>query len=169
MNDIHEQLKSLPRLALDPVQATADQARGTGDFTLEKPCRKCRRKRRGAAVVEFAVVAPVFVALVLGMIEFGRALMVQQMLTNASREGARVAVLEGATASEVTAAVEERLTTIDGATTACDPDPSAAAYGDSITVTVTVPFSGVSWLPSPIFLGGEDLTASTVMRVERVQ
>jgi hypothetical protein len=164
MNDTHEHLKSLPRLALDPVRATADQARGTGDFTLEKPCRKCRRKRRGAAVVEFAVVA-----LVLGMIEFGRALMVQQMLTNASREGARVAVLEGSSASEVVTAVEERLTTIDGATVECNPDPSAAGYGESITVTVTVPFSGVSWLPSPIFLGGEDLTASTVMRVERVQ
>lgn len=113
--------------------------------------------------------APIFVALVLGMIEFGRALMVQQTLTNASREGARVAVLEGATSSEVTAAVEERLTTITGATTTCTPDPTAAAYGDSITVTVSVPFNGVSWLPSPIFLGGENLTATTVMRVERVQ
>lgn len=120
-------------------------------------------------MVEFAVVAPVFVAMVLGMIEFGRALMVQQMLTNASREGARVAVLEGSSASEVDSAVAERLTTIDGATVVCDPDPAAAGYGESITVTVTVPFSGVSWLPSPIFLGGEDLTASTVMRVERVQ
>jgi hypothetical protein len=168
MNDHDEQLKSLPPLALSGL-ATGDQVRGTDHFTLEKPCRKRRRNRRGAAVVEFAVVAPIFVALVLGMIEFGRALMVQQTLTNASREGARVAVLEGATASEVTAAVEDRLTTISGATVACDPDPSAAAYGDSITVTVSVPFNGVSWLPTPIFLGGEDLTASTVMRVERVQ
>lgn len=120
-------------------------------------------------MVEFAVVAPIFVALVLGMIEFGRALMVQQMITNASREGARVAVLEGATMSEVTDAVEERLTTIDGATVTCNPNPSAAAYGDSITVTVNVPFNSVSWLPSPIFLGGETINASTVMRVERVQ
>jgi len=165
MNDHHEQLKSLSPPALSEIPAEP-RAGGTGRVTLQK---LCRRNRRGAAVVEFAVVAPIFVALVLGMIEFGRALMVQQTLTNASREGARVAVLEGATASEVTAAVEERLTTIDGATVTCNPDPAAAAYGDSITVTVSVPFNGVSWLPSPIFLGGENLTASTVMRVERVQ
>lgn len=165
MNDHHEQLKSFAPPALSDAPAKT-QVGGTGRVNLNK---LCRRNRRGAAVVEFAVVAPIFVALVLGMIEFGRALMVQQTLTNASREGARVAVLEGATASEVTTAVNDRLATIHGASVSCNPDPAAAAYGDSITVTVSVPFNGVSWLPSPIFLGGENLTASTVMRVERVQ
>ena len=45
------------------------------------------QSRRGVATVEFAIVAPLFFLLVLGCIEFGRALMVQQMLTNASRVG----------------------------------------------------------------------------------
>ncbi len=61
----------------------------------------CRRKRRGAAVIEFAIMAPVFFLLVFGMIEFGRMVMVQQIITNASREGARVAVLDGTTAQNV--------------------------------------------------------------------
>ena len=61
--------------------------------SLEKVCRSDRRKKRGAAVVEFAIVAPLFILLVFGMIEFGRMVMVQQVLTNASREGARLAVL----------------------------------------------------------------------------
>ena len=64
---------------------------------LDKPCQSYRKKRRGAAAVEFAVVAPIFLLLVFGMIEYGRMVMVQQVLTNASREGARCAVLDGAT------------------------------------------------------------------------
>ena len=42
------------------------------------------------------MVAPVLFLIVFGMIEFGRMVMVQQVITNASREGARVAVLDGA-------------------------------------------------------------------------
>ena len=49
-----------------------------------------RKNRLAAAAVEFAVVAPVFLLLVFGMIEYGRMVMVYQILTNASREGARV-------------------------------------------------------------------------------
>ncbi|MGE0760723.1 MAG: TadE/TadG family type IV pilus assembly protein, partial [Pirellulaceae bacterium] len=51
--------------------------------------------------MEFAVVAPVFLLLIFGMIEYGRMVMVQQMLTNASREGARRAVLEGSSETDV--------------------------------------------------------------------
>jgi Flp pilus assembly protein TadG len=52
-------------------------------------------------VVEFAVVAPLLFLLIFGMIEFGRMVMVQQILTNASREGARRGILEQSTATEV--------------------------------------------------------------------
>ena len=69
-----------------------------------------RNTRRGAAVVEFALIAPIFILLVFGMIEFGRMVMVQQVLTNASREGARLAVLDGTTTSDVTTAVGNYLT-----------------------------------------------------------
>jgi Flp pilus assembly protein TadG len=139
---------------------------------LERPCRSYRKIRLGAATVEFAVVVPVFFILVFGMIEFGRMVMVQQVLTNASREGARQAVLDGATTAEVTSSVTSYLTSgsISGATIAVSPNPpSNAAFGDPVTVTVSVPFSQVSWLPSPMFLGGKTLTATTVMRRESVQ
>ena len=74
--------------------------RPSAEVKLERACRPCRRNRQGAAVVEFAVVAPIFSMLVFGMIEFGRAIMVEQILTNAAREGARVAVLDSATSDE---------------------------------------------------------------------
>jgi len=145
---------------------------GQNHFKLEKVCRLCRKRRRGAAAVEFAVVAPVFFLLVFGMIEFGRMVMVQQVITNGSREGARIAVLDGATTAEVTAAVTGYLQSagIAGGNVTVSPDPpSSAGYGEPVTVTVSVPFDQVSWLPSPIFLGGSTMTATSVMRRETVQ
>ena len=103
------------------------------------------------------------------MIEYGRMVMVYQVLTNASREGARVAVLDGATKASVTSQVNTYLSngTITGATVDVMPDPlTTAKYGDPVTVTVSIPFSQVSWLPSPMYLGGKTLTSSTVMRRE---
>lgn len=141
------------------------------DDKLERPCRLFRRNRRATAAVEFAIVAPVFLLLVFGMIEYGRMVMVYQVLTNASREGARVAVLDGASTASVTANVNTYLSngTITGATVTVTPNPpSTAQYGDPVTVTVSIPFNQVSWLPSPMYLGGKTLTSSTVMRRETI-
>jgi Flp pilus assembly protein TadG len=140
---------------------------------LENLLRHCRSNRRGAAAVEFAIVAPVFFLLVFGMIEFGRMVMVQQVITNASREGARIAVLDGTTGAEVLAAVDDYLSpaNLTGADVTVDPtEPSTAGYGEPVTVTVSIPFADVSWLPAPMFISGDtDLTATTVMRRETVQ
>jgi Flp pilus assembly protein TadG len=144
----------------------------TAKDKLERPCRLYRRKRRAAAAVEFAVVAPVFFLLVFGMIEYGRMVMVEQIITNASREGARAAVLDGATTASVTSAVNGYLASgsISGATVTVSPDPpTSAQYGDPVTVTVSIPFSQVSWLPSPMYLGATTLTQATVMRRETTQ
>ena len=46
-------------------------------------------KRRGAAMVEMAICFPVFMLILLGIVEFGRALMVSQMLTSSAREACR--------------------------------------------------------------------------------
>ncbi len=138
---------------------------------LEKPCRSYRRNRRAAAAVEFALVAPVFFLLILGMVEYGRMVMVQQVITNASREGARRAVLDGATTADVETLAKDYLTSAQvsapGATVTVAPNPpNNAAFGEAVTVTVAIPFNQVSWLPSPMYLGGRTLTASTVMRRE---
>ena len=122
--------------------------------------------------MEFAVVAPVFLLLVFGMIEYGRMVMVQQVLTNASREGARVAVLDGSTSQQVQDTVNQYLNSgsISGAVITVDPaNPANAGFGDPVTVSVDIGFSQVSWLPSPMYLGGQTLSATTVMRRECVQ
>jgi Flp pilus assembly protein TadG len=147
------------------------------EVKLERACRPCRRNRQGAAAVEFAVVAPVFFLLVFGMIEFGRAIMVQQVIINASREGARLAVLDSTTptASTVISTVKTYLqnggvSSASAIVTINPTEPTTAGYGQPVTVTVQIPFSSVSWLPKPIFLSTTtNLTASTVMRRETVQ
>ncbi len=132
----------------------------------------CGRRRRGAAVVEFAIVVPLLLLMVLGIIEFGRMIMVQQILTNASREGARRAILEQSTADRVKTLVGEYLagTTVSGATVAVSPgDLKSIGFGDPVTVTVSVPYDRVSWIPSSWFLSGATLSAQSVMHGESAE
>ncbi len=147
-------------------------------FKLEKVSRLCRKDRRGAAAVEFAIIAPLFFLLILGMVEIGRAVMVQQIITNASREGARLAVLPGENNANVINRVNDILNDsgISGATTVILTEDDSSlniqdvAYGDVVKVKVTVPFSEVSWMPgADKYMAGKSLSAVTVMRGERVQ
>jgi Flp pilus assembly protein TadG len=134
---------------------------------LECPNSVCRNNnRRGAAVVEFAVVAPLLLLLVLGTIEYGRFVMVQQILTNAVREGARQASLDSATQAEVIQVVANYCTDagIPVDDTTVNPDPTAVAPGAPITVTVQTAFDQVSWFPTPIYLVGATVSATSTMR-----
>jgi len=56
--------------------------------------RNRRQVRRGAVAVEFAIVAPVLIAIVFGMIEMSRAFEMQNLLDVAAREGARFASMD---------------------------------------------------------------------------
>jgi Flp pilus assembly protein TadG len=125
-------------------------------------------RRWGTAAVEFALIAPLVVMLVLGMIEFSRLMMVEEVLTNAAREGCRQAVLTGSTTGNATSTVDTYLSGagIAGYTTTVSPDPSTAQAGTAITVRISVPYSQVTWLPSPIFLGSVTLTVNVTMRKE---
>ena len=136
-----------------------------------------RNDRRGTSAVEFAFIAPVFFLLVIGMVEFGRAMMVQQILTNAARQGARMATLDSTNnssnptptsmvASEVNSVLAAA--NVTGATTAISPGLPAAA-GTDVSVTVSVPYMSVTWVPSPWFLNGATLSANCVMRRETTQ
>jgi Flp pilus assembly protein TadG len=132
--------------------------------------RRKNDSRRGAALVEFAVVMPVFLVFIVGMIEIGRAIMVQQLITNASREGARIAGYDSTTqTSTITSAVNTSLSNvkITNATTTVSPDPpSGASDGQQVSVTVSIPYAQVSWVPSPFFLKNRTLQATSVMRRE---
>ena len=55
--------------------------------------RRSAWRQRGQALVEFALILPVILLLVVGMLEFARAWNLHQVMTDAAREGARRAVL----------------------------------------------------------------------------
>jgi Flp pilus assembly protein TadG len=140
------------------------------DQEIRKTPDQARRKhsRRGAAVTEFAMVAPVFFLMAIGFIEFGRAMMVQEVLINASRVGARMASTTGSTTTAVQSAVTTYASSVavPNVSVTVSPDPATAAAGTAITVTATVPFNKVSWMHTPWFLGGKSLHANSQMRKE---
>jgi Flp pilus assembly protein TadG len=109
--------------------------------------------------------------MIFGIVEAGRMLQVQQVMTNATREGARRATIAGATINDVKTAVVDSLASsgIDvtqDKVTVNPADLNATSNGEPITVAVTIPFSQVTWLPSPMFSWGTNRTmrAFTVMR-----
>lgn len=64
--------------------------------------KNLRRDERGGAMVEFAIVVPLLMLFVMGIVEFGRAWNTYQVITDAAREGARRAVVrDGNTATKV--------------------------------------------------------------------
>jgi len=137
-------------------------------FFLSNRLRGTAAQRRGASAVEFAIVAPLFFLLIIGIVEFGRALMVQQILTNASRVGAREAITLSTTQSEVVSAATNYAssTSVPGVNVGVSPSPSTAVAGDMVSVTVSIPYSDITWIPAPWFLSSTTLTATSAMRKE---
>jgi len=136
---------------------------------IHSASRRVLHARRGAAAVEMAIITPILFLLVFGMVDLGRAVMVQNLLTNAARDGARAAVLDGASASGIESQVTEYLaaSSVNGATAMVLPNPlTDAELGDPVSVTAQVPFDAISWLPSSIYFRGATLQATVTMRRE---
>lgn len=97
-----------------------------------------RRRESGAAALEFALVLPILVLLIMGMVEFSRAYNAQISLTHATREGVRVWALTQDADATVTAtknaATSLNPDLVSVATTACVP-------GEPTSVTTTYPFT----------------------------
>jgi len=68
------------------------------------------RSEKGAALLEAAITVPIILLISVGIFEFGRAYQTQQVLVNAAREGARIAVIEGTTDDKVRARVRDYAT-----------------------------------------------------------
>jgi Flp pilus assembly protein TadG len=102
-------------------------------------------RERAAAVVEFAVVLPLLLTILFGIIEYGWIFMVRQALQTAAREGCRVAVLQ--TTDEPYTEVIQRVNQVMAPTGLTTYDVSMT-HADSTspieTVTVKVPFADVS-------------------------
>lgn len=68
------------------------------------------RSQRGAALLEMALTLPLLLLVCVGILEFGRAYQTWQVITNAAREGARIAVLPGMDDTAVRSRVQQYMT-----------------------------------------------------------
>ena len=96
---------------------------------------KRMRNEKGAALIEAAVTVPIILLISVGIFEFGRAYQTQQVLVNAAREGARMAVIEGSTDAQVRARVNAYLTA--GGLTAVGDSAIPITRTTAITATAT--------------------------------
>jgi Flp pilus assembly protein TadG len=119
-------------------------------------CGGNRRGERGQALAEFALVLPLILFFIAGIIEFGRAWNIKQAVTDAAREGARYTVVKDAdipSLADVQTKIEERLALAsieqsDIVFSSTDPDCAVVAdcfhnedgYGKEMTVSVSTQF-----------------------------
>ncbi len=134
-------------------------------MTTAKTIRR-RTGRPAAAAVEFAIVLPILLLVVYGILEVGRLVQVMQVLHNAAREGARQASTATASLSEIKANVktyiqgaEPSITNLNGydlqyknITHPSVTDPQDATQLDRFTVTVVLPYDNARWSPTTMFL-----------------
>ena len=139
-----------------------------------------RRNERGQALLEAALTLPIILVISVGIFEFGRAYQTWQVLTNAAREGARIAVLPGTDDASVTSRVRTYMTDgeLDYAATATiniTRNNVIAGGGGTETasrVTVNYPFTFIMLQPIASLVASSTvgapltMTASALMRNE---
>ena len=148
-------------------------------------CRRCRSGmavrlrevrcgRRGAAAAEMALVLPIFIAIVVGMLEFSQAFMAKQAVTAAAQDACRVAILDGSTLTSVQSRAQTTLSASGigptAATITTNPTaPSSGGYDTPVSVTVSVPYSAVSSVATWFLPANTTLSATVTMRRETVK
>ncbi|MBA3259719.1 MAG: pilus assembly protein [Gemmatimonadales bacterium] len=115
------------------------------------------RGARGQALVEFALILPVILLLVVGMLEFARAWNLHQVMTDAAREGARIAVLDDDVPQDsVKAAMWRHLAQFGYDPQYADmditPDDKFKVAGEPITVDLSLPYRFAILGPTSILM-----------------
>jgi Flp pilus assembly protein TadG len=140
--------------------------------------RKSLRDERGAQLIEAALVLPLLLLVLLGILDFGLLFQRYEAVTNAAREGARVAILPGYTDADVENRVQQYLTdaglTAAPTTTVIAPAGVNVGGGTCITMTgATVSYPHTYFLVGGImtYFGGPGLdttalVATAMMRYE---
>ena len=120
----------------------------SGQQPTTPPRRRCRSER-GAALLETAITLPLLLFVCIGIIEFGRLYQTWQVMTNAAREGARIAVLPSPTNAGYDSRVRQYLdmgglkndSTVGVNVAPVNVDLGAGGTASGSRVTVTYPFT----------------------------
>lgn len=129
------------------------------------------RRQRGAAAVEMAIMLPLLLLVIGGIVDFGRFFLSDIQLANAAREGARVAVI-GQDAAAIDARVRTAAKQVEDTAGLDVVIVECAGAGSDATVTASEP--GFDWIlfgPAMSFFGGSpttlpNATSTAVMRCE---
>jgi Flp pilus assembly protein TadG len=144
-------------------------------MTKSRSVRSLRfvRDQSGAALVEFALVATMLMMLIMGMIDFGRALYTKNSLTNAAREGGRFAAVQTDVKSreaDIKNVVITHMSPFGGAAltaaqiTVTYNEPSGTV--ESTTIEIAYPFEPITPIAGLIGLDPLTLKASAQFRQE---
>ena len=108
--------------------------------------RTRRPRRRGAALVEMAIVMPILCLLTLGLMEYGWVFLKVSQINQAARQGVRVAVRPDATDADVKAAIATMMTQAGIRSGDYTPTCSAidVAVGQAVSVRVSVNYNKVT-------------------------
>ena len=128
--------------------------------------REVLRKKRGQAMVEFALVLPIFIVLLMGIMEFGLLFHQYLVVTSASREGARAAAV-GGTDAEIMAVTSFAAASIDKGNLTTLVTPAIRVKGTAVTVSVTNPVTINTPIIAEMFPANPgSVSGATVMRME---
>jgi Flp pilus assembly pilin Flp len=114
------------------------------------------RRESGASAVEFALVLPLLLLVIAGVVDFGRALFTQVTLTNAAREGARAAIFTPSTpgpslrASTAAPGISPLVIQVK----ACPTNPAPTDY--ATVRAINAPFNWILLQPAMNFFGAGD-------------
>lgn len=112
-------------------------------------------KERGAVAVEFALLAPVLVMLLLGIMEFGRAYNVQISLSSAAREGVRVMAIGNSPTAARTAAKNAAVSLQPSLSDAnITISPSTCTTGAQMTFKITYNLATMTGIAGPFPMEG---------------
>jgi Flp pilus assembly protein TadG len=144
----------------------SEQAAGAVRWQERVIPRRRARRRRGTAVVEFAIAAPVLFLTIFASIEFARVHMIRNTIGNACYEAARRGIVPGVTAQDVRDEANLLLSTasIAGATVTVTPTTIQHTTPE-VTVSISVPMNANGWI-APMFFGGKTLAASSTLARE---
>ena len=127
---------------------------------------------RGAALLETALTLPIVLMICVGIFEFGRAYQTWQLLTNAAREGARVAVVGGTTDLDIETAVRTYMAAerLGNAGTAPIAVNRKVALGSNTGTEVTIqyPFSFILLDPAVRFVRPASTTTGAPLMMSAV-
>lgn len=132
--------------------------------------KRFRLHAKGLATVEMALILPILCLLTFGVMEYGWMFLKAHQINNAARNGARVAVTIDATTTQVTSSISTMMTKFgmgaSGYSVTISPGVSQVPTGQTVTVSLLVPYNKIKLLGLPFLPVPSSLTASVSMAKE---